>query len=209
MRAWVLVAGRLSASPALALLPRPALVVAADGGARHAARLGVTVDLWVGDFDSSSGVELSAPRRHHPRDKAQTDAELAVTAALEAGATELTILGAFGGRFDHTLALALLSVQLAATLPVTLHSGDETGHPLLPGLPLTLRLAAGQTFSVLALDDLRGLGIRGARWPLEDADIPSGSGRTVSNEAAGGPLTLSVHAGRALVVVSGLDLPPV
>ena len=63
---------------ALLTLPRPALVVAADGGARHAAGLGVAVDAWVGDFDSSDGVQVDAPREVHPAAKNETDAELAV-----------------------------------------------------------------------------------------------------------------------------------
>ena len=69
MTAWILVGGRLTPTPALAALPAPALVVAADGGARHAAALGVGVDLWVGDFDSSAGVELDAPREVEDEEK--------------------------------------------------------------------------------------------------------------------------------------------
>jgi thiamine pyrophosphokinase len=124
--AWILVGGRLTPTPALAALPRPGLVVAADGGARHAAVLGVKIDAWVGDFDSSDDLNLSLPRTVYPRAKASTDAELAVQWAREKGASELGILGAFGGRFDHTFALALGAVRLAQEgLTVTLHSGDE------------------------------------------------------------------------------------
>ncbi|MFC4453277.1 thiamine diphosphokinase [Deinococcus sonorensis] len=200
--AWILVGGRLVPGPALAALPHPDLVIAADGGARHATTLGVPVDLWVGDFDSSDGLTLDVPRDVHPRAKDSTDAELAIRLARERGSTSLAILGAFGGRFDHAFALALGAVRLAQEgLDVLLHSGDESGHPLRPGEPLHLTLAAGQTFSVLAAGPLHRLSIVGARWPLQAAEVPSGSGHTLSNEAAGGELVVQLTRGTALVTV--------
>ena len=205
MLAWILVGGRLTPTPALAALPAPALVVAADGGARHAAALGVRVDLWVGDFDSSAGLSLDAPREVHPVAKDQTDAELAVALARQRGATQLVFVGAFGGRFDHAAALLLGGVRLAREgLRVTLTSGDEWAWPLLPGRPLALVLPPGVTLSVLACTDLGGLTLSGVRWPLAGADIPLGSGWTVSNETgsnetAGEPVLAELRSGHALV----------
>lgn len=202
MLAWILVGGRLTASPALAALPHPDLVIAADGGARHADLLGVNIDLWVGDFDSSGGLILDVPREQHPAAKDSTDFELAVSVARQRGASELVILGAFGGRFDHAFALALGACRLAGEgLTVSLHSGDEAGYPLLPGVPVEIDLQGGQIFSVLAASELRGLTLRGARWPLTDANVPLGSGLTVSNEAAGGVLEAELAGGVALLTV--------
>lgn len=202
MTAWILVGGRLVLTDALQALPRPDLVIAADGGGRHAAALGVDVDTWVGDFDSSDGLTLNAPREVHPRAKDETDAELAVLIARERGATDLVFLGAFGGRFDHAAALVLGGVRLAREgLRVILHSGDESGYPLLPGADVGLDLPHGTTLSVLALSDLHGLTLEGTRWPLRKADVPLGSGWTVSNEAAGGPVHAALEKGLALVTV--------
>jgi thiamine pyrophosphokinase len=198
--AWILVGGRLTATPALATLPRPAVVVAADGGARHAEALGVAVDVWVGDFDSSQGLEIQAPREVHPAAKDETDSELAVRVARSRGATELVFLGAFGGRFDHAAALLLGGIRLArGGLRITLSSGDEWAWPLLAASPLSLDLPPGVTLSVVACSDLRGLSLDGVRWPLRAADIPLGSGWTVSNETTGDTVAASVHHGHALV----------
>ncbi|WP_034386857.1 thiamine diphosphokinase [Deinococcus sp. YIM 77859] len=200
MIAWILVGGRLVLTPALRALPCPDLVLAADSGGRHAAALGVRVDAWVGDFDSSEGLQLDAPREVYPRAKDETDAELAVRLARERGASELVFLGAFGGRFDHTAALALGGLRLAREgLRVILHSGDESGHPLLPGAPVHLDLPPGTLLSVLALSDLRGLTLEGTRWPLRQAAVPLGSGWTVSNEAEGGTVQATLEDGLALV----------
>ncbi|HET9614232.1 MAG TPA: thiamine diphosphokinase, partial [Candidatus Limnocylindrales bacterium] len=93
------------------------LVIAADGGARHAGPLGFRIDRWVGDGDSiapddlaklvADGVVVDRARV----DKDETDTELAILAAVERGADALTILGALGGpRIDHALAnVALLA----------------------------------------------------------------------------------------------------
>jgi thiamine pyrophosphokinase len=200
--AWILVGGRLTVSATLVTLPRPDLVVAADGGARHAAALGVNIDAWLGDFDSSDDLDIAAPRISYPRAKASTDAELAIQWALDRGAGELVILGAFGGRFDHTFALALSAVRLAQQgLNMTLHSGDEWGRPLVPGQTLRLPTTPGQVFSVLAASALSGLSIAGARWNLDRADVVLGSGLTISNEAAGTELCLDLVSGTALVTL--------
>lgn len=209
MTAWILLAGRLTeVAPHFPPLPPPKLVVAADGGARHAAALGVKVNAWVGDFDSSAGLALDAPRHAHPRDKNHTDAELAVELALEAGARELVLLGAFGGRFDHALGNALLALRLAGRgVAVTLCSGDEWGWPLLPGAGLTLALPPGATLSVLPLGDLSGLSIGGVRWPLERADVSFGASLTLSNRVLAAPVRLTLARGRALVVASPPGAP--
>lgn len=198
--------GRLVETPELARqrASTPDFVIAADGGIRHAELLRVTPDAWVGDFDSSDPGDprfARVPREVAPRDKDLTDAELALGAATAHGATSVTFWGAFGGRFDHTLALALLSVREAARgLEVHLHSGDESATPLLPTRAPSLPTFPGQVLSVLALDELTGLRIAGVRWPLAGVRVPPGSGWTVSNEALGSRALFSVERGRALVV---------
>ena len=70
-----------------------ALVVAADGGARGAQALGLTVDVWVGDGDSLDAASIAQLERAGVRllraavDKDESDTELAVATALELGAT--------------------------------------------------------------------------------------------------------------------------
>ena len=80
------------------------LVVAADGGARHAGTLGVAIDVWVGDGDSIDEATLGAleasgvPLERSRQDKDESDAELAILAALRRGAGGIVVVGAWAAR---------------------------------------------------------------------------------------------------------------
>ena len=80
-----------------------AIVIAADGGARHAAALGLSLTEWVGDGDSlgEAGIaELRAagvPVRQVAAAKDESDTELAVRAALALGEDRVVVLGGLGG----------------------------------------------------------------------------------------------------------------
>lgn len=202
MNAALLAGGTLTVTPrVLERVRGAALVVAADGGARHAAALGLNVDVWVGDFDSSDGLALDAPRQTHPRDKDQTDLELALETAKARGATRALVLGAFGGRFDHALGIALLAArETVRGFHTDLESGAESAWVLTPQRPLELNLDSGQTFSVLALSsDAHGLSITGAKWDLRDATLEFGSTLGISNVALG-VIRLRLERGIVLVV---------
>ncbi|MGH3148724.1 MAG: hypothetical protein ACRDTR_23330, partial [Rubrobacter sp.] len=81
---------------------RADLVVAADGGARHALEAGVVPDLVVGDMDSLGEELVQEARRRgaalerHPARKDKMDGHLAVLAARRLGASEADLLCATG-----------------------------------------------------------------------------------------------------------------
>ena len=86
-------------------------MVAADGGLTTFDALGIVPRLLVGDFDTVSPelLERYVSRddievlRHNPV-KDDSDLALAVEAVAEKGYTEIYVLGALGGRCDHSLA---------------------------------------------------------------------------------------------------------
>ncbi|WP_102960207.1 thiamine diphosphokinase [Mangrovicella endophytica] len=201
----VLLAGPITATTALRATLTGARVIAADAGIRHAATLGLTPELWVGDFDSAGDDPEYAgfagvPRQTFPRDKDQTDGELAIDIARERGASRLTLVGASGGpRSDHAFSHLVLALRHAeAGISVELFDGREHAWPLLPGRQ-RFPMDAGSQFSILKFTDLAGLSIRGARFPLEDAAIPFSSILTQSNEATG-PVEVTLRSGRAILL---------
>ena len=199
------------------------LVVAADGGARHAALLGLAVDLWVGDGDSvgadalaalgAAGVEL----RHVAAAKDESDTELAVTAAMDRGATSLVVLGAFGGRrFDHSLAnVGLLALPRLAAGSMTLLDATTRVRllraPDRAGAPVTLELVGrpGDLVSLLPFGPgVDGVTTAGLEWPLRDEPLPAGPARGLSNVRARTVASVTLRAGLLLVVESPATLRP-
>jgi len=206
----VLLGGALTATPRLAADVAGARFIAADGGMRHAASLGVAPDVWVGDFDSTPPALFTAwpdvERQPYPTAKNETDGAIAVSAAVERGAQSIVLAGALGGeRSDHALMHLLHAVSLAEEgFAIKLTSGEEEAWPLLPGTR-EIDLPKDSLFSVLGLSPLAGLFLSNVRYPLTDFSLPFGSSRTISNVAEG-PIRLSLASGRAVLIARPYDL---
>jgi thiamine pyrophosphokinase len=181
-----------------------ARVIAADSGMKHAEVLNLTPELWVGDFDSTPTALRDqwsrVPQERYPAAKDKTDGELAVDAALKLGATEILMLGAFGGQLDHVLAHGTQLIGLAArNIKAFASSGREEAWPLIKDLTFW-QIPRGTRVSVVGLCDLKALSILGVRWPLLKRDVPLGSTLTLSNESDG-DVAITLEQGRALVLL--------
>ena len=204
----ILLGGDLTPTDRLRQQIAGARVLAADGGMKHAEILGVVPERWLGDFDSSNRALqekfATVPRQQFPSAKDKTDGALAIAEAVTRGAKRITLVGGFGGRFDHALSHGLQLIALAqAGVNCCMTSGDEEAYPLiadvhLPGLRPATRI------SILGLTALEGLTIEGVRWPLESVLVPMGSTWTVSNETVG-DVHASLQQGCALVVIHPLE----
>jgi thiamine pyrophosphokinase len=201
----ILLGGRLTVTPRLRHQIAGARVLAADSGMTHAEALGVTPELWVGDFDSS-GPELTArynhvPRQTYPAAKDATDGEIAIEFASSQGGTNMILIGGFGGQSDHMLGHFGLILKLARAGVVSLlTSGDEEAYPLLPG-EHRFDLAKGTRFSIVPFADLDGLDLDGVHWPLAQRRVPLGSSLTMSNVATG-PVTVRLRSGYAVAIAT-------
>ena len=184
------------------------LVIGADAGAQTAEQLGRRPDLVVGDFDSIDPAALARleaagiPLEASPAAKDESDAELAVRAALARGADGLIIVGGFGGRLDHLLAnVGLLAMPELAGLPV--ESLDEATRLSLlrgPGR-LTLAGRAGDVVSLLPFGPgVDGVTTAGLAWSLADESLPPGPARGLSNIRLGPVVEVSVRTGLLLIV---------
>jgi thiamine pyrophosphokinase len=193
------------------------LVVAADGGARHAATLGMPIDVWVGDGDSIDPDTLGAlaaagvPLERSRQDKDESDTELAILAALRRGAAGLVVVGALGGaRVDHALAnIGLLALpQLADRPAVLIDAGSRISLIRAPGpdgTPVRRALIGreGDLVSLLPMGrGVVGVTTAGLAYPLVDEPLPEGPARGLSNVRAAQEATVVLRGGLLLVVES-------
>jgi thiamine pyrophosphokinase len=184
------------------------LVVAADGGARRARALGLVPHALVGDADSLDEEtarwleEQGAARVQHPRAKDETDLELALLHAVEAGADEILVLGAWGGRPDQSIAnLQLLAHPRLAGRVVRLLGSTYQMFLLHGGEGRTITGRVGDTVSLLPLNgDARGICTAGLRWKLDGETLSFGPARGISNEMTAPLARVSVEEGLLLVV---------
>jgi thiamine pyrophosphokinase len=183
------------------------LVLAANGGALHCLRLEIVPAIVIGDLDSleeadrqtleASGTEFIT----HSPDKDQTDLELALLDALARGATEITVLGAIGGRLDMTIAnVQLLSLSDLAGIQVELWHGAQTASLIRPpGGPI--EGDAGDGISLIPLGgDLRGITTHDLQYPLKDENLGLGPARGVSNVISGSDPRVELGDGSLLIV---------
>ena len=163
------------------------LIVAADGGARHALAIGVTPHIVIGDLDSidpgaRSKLEQTGARFVvYPAHKDCTDLELAICYALDHGATEITLLSALGGRWDHSLANILVLTRPALNR-ITARIVERHLSIRVIRERAVIAGRVGDTLSLLALQgDAHGVTLDGCEYPLVDAMLPCGASLGISN----------------------------
>jgi thiamine pyrophosphokinase len=205
----VLLGGHVKPTQRLKKQIAGARVMAADSGIAHCEMLGILPELWVGDFDSSSAAlqdkYAMIPRQSFEVEKDATDGELAIAEAMRRGATELILVGGFGGQLDHILAHAGFVVALVRRgMDAFMTSGDEEAYALVDELTFS-DLPSGTRISVAPMADLKALSLSGVKWPLHNRDVPLGSALTLSNVVAG-PVKMALRFGAALVLIYPTEL---
>ena len=191
---------------ARAILCADDVVIAANGGMRHALALGLKPKLVVGDLDSmmkderqkieAAGIEIA----QSPRDKNETDLELAVRHALDLGPERILIVAAFGGRLDQTLAnLALISNERLAQLEARLDDGVEEAFFCRASAQVR-----GKSGDIVSLIPWQGavtvLHTKNLRWPLHNEPLYPDETRGISNEMTGDTASIEIESGLLLVV---------
>lgn len=179
------------------------LVICADRGLLLAREAGLTPTVLVGDLDSLPEGEALPPEvRRFPVAKDASDLEIALEEAARRGAAECEILGALGGRWDHSLFNLVAVLERAA----------ELGLPALlaaPGLEVrrlgegvhALRGRRGWTLSLLPLEREAVLSLEGVAFPLREQALRRASTRGLSNAVQADPAAVRVLRGPVLALL--------
>ncbi len=208
-RAVIFVNGRIPDLELVRRLISPGdTLLTADGGTRLALALGLAPSVIIGDLDSltdehrreldAAGTEI----RQYPRDKNETDFELALRYAVNARYREIIVVAALGDRLDQTLGnLGLLTAPFLVGLDVRVDDGVERAY-----FVRTQAQVEGRPGDLVSLipwgGEVIGVTTVGLRWPLRGETLYPYQTRGISNELLGETASVSLKSGLLLVIHS-------
>ena len=211
MRAIIIAAGQAQSSIDLQDWVQDGdLIIGADGGAAQAMRWGLWPHLVIGDMDSLPNETRQSLEDHgcrfviHPRAKDETDMELALTYAAQQGADEIVVLGALGGRLDHTLAnIFLLILPELEGIRVRIVDGNQEVRLVRAGEAANIEGKPGDLVSLLPLGGRAcGVSTLGLAWALNDDTLDLSFTRGVSNVMTSPVAHIEMEKGLLLVLHS-------
>lgn len=187
-------------------------IIACDRGYEACEAMGIKPDLVVGDFDSAdngcyeravaTGVEV---RKLNPV-KDDTDAEAALDIAFTRTAEndDIYLLGATGTRIDHLLGnIGLIGKGLKNHRAVKLVDSHNYLEMIEPGEAYVLHRddQFGKYVSVYPfMSQVKGLNMRGFKYPVENGNIDGFSTLTISNELVADSGEISIQEGCLIVM---------
>ncbi len=177
-------------------------VITADAGADFAQRLGVKINVAIGDFDTLDVKKIVADEiiKLNP-EKDYTDSFEAVFLAKERGFSEILMFGASGSRLDHSLANIFL-LKKAKDMGINLTLCDEKNIVCITESELLVKKKEGYHLSVIQLTDAIGITLEGLYYPLNDKNAALGDMIGISNEFTEDEAKISVKKGTLLVMLS-------
>ena len=187
-----------------AMLREDDYMIYCDCGLRHIDGLVAEPDLIVGDFDSYSNPEMETETIVLPCEKDDTDTVFAVKEALRRGFEDFLLIGVVGERLDHTLG----NVSILLMLDSEGKKGtiiDDYSEMEIVSDRCEMPCIIDDSYVYFSLINIsgtaRGVTIRGAKYPLENAEITCEYQYGVSNEVLPGcTAEVSVGEGRLLLV---------
>lgn len=185
----------------LALCAEADVLLAADGGANHLARVGLRPQRVIGDLDSL----LPTVRRwlgeemllHRP-DQDRTDLEKTLEFAAQTYPEHrLTVLGALGGRIDHEM--GNLGLLVARRRGVDLIFRGQHEVVLAVEGEVELEAQPGETWSFWTFDPAVLVTVAGVRWPVTRQPLTVDGRPSISNVATEHVVEVEAEGGAVLV----------
>ncbi|MCS7202000.1 MAG: thiamine diphosphokinase [Dictyoglomus sp.] len=183
-------------------------IICADGGTKFALNMNLTPDIIVGDMDSISHEIIDKIKREkiewkiYPKEKDETDLELAVKEALKYKPKIIYFVGLLGGRIDHTLSnlFFLESIKekgieviiLDRKIRITLMIGEE--EKIFWG-------NEGEIISLIPLSErVEGIILKGLKYPLNNETLYRNLTRGISNEFISKEAKIKISFGTLIVI---------
>lgn len=173
-------------------------IIAVDGGLKHCHKMEIAPAIIVGDMDSVPKDLLTqysqVPLQEFPRDKDETDLEIALRIEFNPTVAKMVVFGALEGRTDHTL----YNLQLLTRYPEVMAIQSEKETIFAITKPTKIACEIGQTISLLPLKDSpKGVTTKGLKWELNQATLHS-SFMSLSNVCLKNSVEIDLNSGNLL-----------
>ena len=177
-------------------------IIAADGGANSAYKLGITPNYIIGDFDS-----IKPKVKEYFLDKSEiinytrqddTDVEKALKFAIEKGFKTAYLLGGTGNRMDHSICNLGIVLKYFSQIKIILLHGKTILNPYSENI--ILQTIPNETISLYAFDDKTKITSKGLKYPLTNSTLRFGVSESTSNVALGNKVELEISGGIIFVI---------
>lgn len=179
-----------------------ATIIAADGGANLAYKLGLVPRYIVGDFDSITSetkkfYSNKSELIHYKRQN-DTDVEKALKLAIRKRYKIAYLLGGTGDRLDHTLCNIGIVLKFYNKIKTIIIHGNTILSPY--EADTKLKTIPNETISIYAFDDDTFVTSKGLRYPLKNANLKFGKAESTSNVALGSEVNLKISGGIIFII---------
>ncbi len=178
--------------------------IGADAGAQFLAEKGIRMHLAIGDFDSVPSERMDKIRQFSKEIiklnpvKDISDSQAALEEAMREGYSSFWMVGALGGRMDHTS--VNLRLMEYCPYPIVLYDDQNTVRILEKG---SHRIHSGRYkyVSFFAVNEAV-LSLSGMKYPLQHRMLKEKDTIGLSNELIGNEGLAEVHSGRVMMIQS-------
>lgn len=182
-------------------------IICADGGAKHLYKLNIVPNYIIGDLDSleesiinyykNKGVDF----KKFPKRKDETDAQLCIHLAKDLNASEIHLLGALGGRIDHTIANINLMYYIKELGINPIIKSKVEDIYMIDSEFINIMGKRGDIISIIpAKGDVSGVTLKNLEYPLENATIKYGNPIGISNVMKSNQCSIKVKNGCLIIV---------
>lgn len=187
------------------------LLIAVDSGMEFFYKSGMMPHIVIGDFDSVRPETLAFFRAKEGiewveliPEKDDTDTEAAIRRTIERGYGRIHVLGATGSRLDHVFGnIHLLGMGFGKGTEIIMADEHNRIRLITQGITIKKEEQFGDYVSLLPFaGEVRGLTLKGMKYPLNDYDYPCYSSLGISNEIIGEEAVISFKEGALMVVES-------
>lgn len=208
----ILAGGPENKLPDLSLYNEQCKWIGVDRGVYTLLSHGIIPEAAFGDFDSVSDEQFSLIKEQvkyiytYPKEKDETDTEIALCWAVKQKPEKIRLFGATGGRLDHFLANMHLVFRFEKNekcCPIEMIDQKNILLITRPGTYQLESLPDKKYVSFLPITkEVKDLTLKGFKYPLTNKNIPLGSTLCISNELIHNCGTFSYSDGILMVIRS-------